>query len=143
MNRLLFFLFLLVSSPSFSQKPPVTHVITHNRKTVVCNASKGSEPYAKWGVFPNQNYPVRKIMMNVTLGSPDSLLTAHWDYLDHIFIRRQGGSNGKPLNFVIGRMLTPYGSIYNKGWSWKWQVDVTDFSPYLRDSVEIEYIHSG
>jgi len=40
-------------------------------------------------------------------------------------------------------MLTPYGSIYNKGWNWKWEVDVTDFSPYLRDSVEIEYIHSG
>ncbi len=143
MIRIILLLLILVSSVSFAQKPGITHVITHNREMVVCNASKGSEPYAKWGVFPNQNYQVRKIMMNVTLGSPDSLLTAHWDYLDHIFIRRQGGSKGKPLNFEIGRMLTPYGSIYNKGWSWKWQVDVTDFSPYLRDSVEIEYIHSG
>lgn len=40
-------------------------------------------------------------------------------------------------------MLTPYGSIYGKGWRWKWDVDVTDFAPFLRDSVEIEYIHTG
>ena len=143
MARFFFLLLIFVSSASIAQKPVITHVVTHNRKTVVCNASKGSEPYSQWGVFPQQNYPIRKIMMNVILGSPDSLLTAHWDYLDHIFIRRQGGINGKRVNFEIGRMLTPYGSIYNKGWSWKWEVDVTDFSPLLRDSVEIEYIHSG
>ena len=143
MSRIFSLLLVLVTSVSFAQKPLITHVVTHNRNTVVCNASKGSEPYARWGAFPTPGYPIRKIMMNVTLGSPDSLLTAHWDYLDHIFLRRQGGANGKLVNFEMGRMLTPYGSIYNKGWSWKWQVDVTDFSPYLRDSVEIEYIHSG
>ena len=143
MTRIFFLFLILVSSVSFAQKPVITHLITHNRNTIVCNSSKGSEPYARWGVFPSPGYPVRKVMMNVTLGSPDSLFTAHWDYLDHIFLRRQGGLNGKPVNFEIGRMLTPYGSIFNKGWSWKWQVDVTDFSPWLRDSVEIEYIHSG
>ena len=40
-------------------------------------------------------------------------------------------------------MLTLYGSIFGKGWSWKWQVDVTDFAPFLRDSVEVEYNHTG
>ena len=126
-----------------AQKPVTSHVVTHNRATIICDPSKGENPYPAWGVFPAGNYPVRKITMHVTLGSPDHLNTAHWDYLDHIVLRRKGGANGTELNYELGRMLTPYGSIYNKGWNWKWQVDVTDFAPYLRDSVEVVYIHSG
>ncbi len=140
----LFFIFILFGAlDCYAQKSIEIHVVTHNRRTVVCNPSTGSKSYPGWGVFPSEGIPVRKIVMNVTLGSPDSLLTAHWDYLDHITLRRQGGKNGKSVDYEIGRMLTPYGSIYNKGWSWKWEVDVTDFSPFLRDSVEIEYNHSG
>ena len=40
-------------------------------------------------------------------------------------------------------MLTPYGSNFKEGWSYTWKVDVTDFETFLRDSVEIEYIHTG
>ncbi|HMR85067.1 MAG TPA: peptide-N-glycosidase F-related protein [Niabella sp.] len=126
-----------------AQKPVTSHVVTHNRATIICDPSKGENPYPAWGVFPAGNYPVRKITMHVTLGSPDHLNTAHWDYLDHIVLRRKGGANGTELNYELGRMLTPYGSIYNKGWNWKWQGGVTDFAPYLRDSVEVVYIHSG
>ncbi|MFT4095225.1 MAG: peptide-N-glycosidase F-related protein [Niabella sp.] len=126
-----------------AQNPVTSHVVTHNRATIICDPSKGENPYPAWGVFPKSNYPVRKITMHVTLGSPDKLNTAHWDYLDHIVLRRKGGANGAVLDYELGRMLTPYGSIYNKGWSWKWQVDVTDFAPYLRDSVEVVYTHSG
>ncbi|ULT22594.1 hypothetical protein KUH03_24920 [Sphingobacterium sp. E70] len=89
------------------------------------------------GVFPKAEYPVRKITMHVTLGSPDSLNTAHWDYLDHIVLRRKGGAKGKALNYELGRMLTPYGSIYNKGWNWKWQVDVTDFAPFCEIALRL------
>ncbi len=142
MIRFLFLVLTLVSSICLAQKPQVNHVVTHNRTTVVCDPS-GSKPFPGWGIFPSPEFPIRKIVMNVTLGSPDSLLTAHWDYLDHIYLRRQGGVKGKSIDYEIGRMLTPYGSIYNKGWSWKWEVDVTDFAPFLRDSVEIEYVHSG
>lgn len=134
---------LLATLQPFAQQPPVTHVITHNRTTIVCDPAKGEKAYPKWGVFPAANFPVRKIMMKLTLGSPDSILTAHWDYLDHITIRRKAGVNGKPLNYELGRMLTPYGSVFGKGWHWQWEVDVTDFAPFLRDSVEIEYTHSG
>lgn len=126
-----------------AQKPLVKHVITHNRTTIVCDASKGSKSFPKWGVFPTKDFPVRKIMMKVTLGSPDSLMTAHWDYLDHITLRRKGGVQSKSLDYELGRMLTPYGSVFGKGWSWQWEVEVTDFAPFLRDSVEIEYNHSG
>lgn len=126
-----------------AQQATTSHVITHQRKTIVCDAQKGENSYPAWGVFPKENDPIRKVTMFVTLGSPDSLRTAHWDYLDHIILRRKGGKDGPALNYELGRMLTPYGSIYNKGWSWKWQVDVTDFAPFLRDSVEIVYTHSG
>lgn len=126
-----------------AQQATTSHVITHQRKTIVCDAQKGENSYPAWGVFPKENHPIRKITMFVTLGSPDSLRTAHWDYLDHIILRRKGGKDGPALNYELGRMLTPYGSIYNTGWSWKWQVDVTDFAPFLRDSVEIVYTHSG
>jgi len=143
MIRTLFFLLFLSSISCFAQQPTVKHVVTHNRTTVVCDASKGLKSYPKWGVFPSEKFPIRKIVMHVTLGSPDSLLTAHWDYLDHITLRRKGGKKGKSLDYELGRMLTPYGSVYNKGWSWKWKVDVSDFSPFLRDSVEVEYAHSG
>ncbi len=143
MRRFLMILLTLAAVNGFAQKPVVLHVTPFNRKTIVTNPSTGNHPYFGWGVFPATSFPIRKIVMNVTLGSPDSLLTAHWDYLDHITLRRQGGANGKSLNYELGRMLTPYGSIYGKGWSWKWEVDVTDFAPFLRDSVEVEYNHSG
>ncbi|MCD2424482.1 hypothetical protein LQ567_17005 [Niabella pedocola] len=142
--KLVFFLLLTAASMvATAQKAAVSHVITHNRATIICDPSKGEKAYPSWGVFPAEKVPVRKVTMHLTLGSPDSLLTAHWDYLDHIVLRRKGGTDGPQLNYELGRMLTPYGSVYNKGWSWKWQVDVTDFSPWLRDSVEIVYTHTG
>ena len=142
MKRIILLLLILASATCFAQKPQVIHVVTHNHTTIVCDPS-GSKPFPGWGVFPSSTFPIRKIVMNVTLGSPDSLNTAHWDYLDHIYLRRMGGVKGKSIDYEIGRMLTPYGSIFNKGWSWKWEVDVTDFAPFLRDSVKIEYVHSG
>ncbi len=119
------------------------HVIPFNRETITTNPAKGTNSYFSWGVFPKKEMPVRRILMHVTLGTPDSLPTAHWDYCDHIRIRRTGNENGKDLKYEIGRMLTPYGSIYSKGWDFTWTVDVTDFSMLLRDSVEIEYEHTG
>lgn len=81
MIRILLLLIVFGSATCLAQKPQVNHVIKHNRTTVVCNCNPatGSKSYAKWGVFPSIDFPVRKTVMNVTLGSPDSLLTAHWD----------------------------------------------------------------
>lgn len=143
MKKITVLFFICISTALVAQKPLVKHVITHNRSTIVCDPSKGSKPFPKWAVFPAKDFSVRKIMMKVTLGSPDSLMTAHWDYLDHITLRRVGGVQSKSLNYELGRMLTPYGSVFGKGWNWQWEVDVTDFAPYLRDSVEVEYNHSG
>jgi len=118
-------------------------VKTHNRVTVVTNPKLGVNPFTRWGVFPAKDVSVRRIVLHLTLGTPDSLPTAHWDYCDHIWLRRQGGKNSDSLNLELARMLTPYGSMYTKGWQFDWSVDITDFAPWLRDSVEIEYLHSG
>lgn len=143
MKRSILLLLSLAGISLLAQQPQVTHVLTHQRTTIVTDPSKGENPYPGWGVFPSGETDIRKILMHVTLGSPDSMPTAHWDYRDHIHILRTGGSSGKSLNLEIGRMLTPYGSTFSKGWEFTWTIDVTDFAMVLRDSVEIEYIHSG
>lgn len=134
---------VIICFGAVAQKPVITHINTHDRSTIICDPITAANPYPAWAVFPSKDESIRKVTMHVTLGSPDSLNTAHWDYLDHIILRRKGGKNSPELNYELSRMLTPYGSIYNKGWSWKWQVDVTDFAPLLRDSVEIVYVHTG
>jgi hypothetical protein len=123
--------------------PDTIHVITHNREVVVTDPSQGINPYPRWGVFPDKDVPVRKIMMHVTFGCPDSLRCADWDYLDHIILERKGGMEGEQLGWEIGRIITPYGGFYGRDWQFSWEVDVTDFSLVLRDSAEISYIHSG
>lgn len=118
-------------------------VTTHDHMTIVCNPNKGNNPFPAWGVFPSKEESVRRIFMEVALGHPDSINIAHWDYLDPIRIKRVGGIKGDTLDLEIGKMLTPYGSNFKKDWRWHWRIDVTDFANVLRDSVEIEYNHTG
>lgn len=139
----LYIILLLAFYPLYNVNgQEIRHVITHQRVTVTTHPS-GTKTYVGWGKFPPVTEEIRKVLMHVTLGCPDSLPCAHWDYLDPIRILRKGGVKGENLGYEIGRMLTPYGSIYNKGWEFTWQVDVTDFTPVLRDSVEIAYTHTG
>lgn len=119
------------------------HVVSHNRETVVTDPAKGIKHFPRWANFPLKPEEVRKIMLKVTFASPDSMRCADWDYSDRISIRRKGGKKGKDLNYELARMLTPYGGAFTKDWKFQWEVDVTDFAVLLRDSVEIEYTHSG
>lgn len=119
------------------------HVITHNKEIIVTDPSQGNNYYKRWGVFPEKNIPVRKITLHVKFSCPDSMRCADWDYLDFIKIKRAGGKSGEDKDFEIARMLTPYGGAFAKDWKFNWEVDVTDFSLLLRDSVEIEYNHTG
>lgn len=120
-----------------------THVTTHDAVTIFTNPQTGTNSFTAWGVFPAKDKEIRRIVLNLTLAHPKDRAIAHWDYLDHVYIVRTGGVEGDTLKYEIGRMLTPYGSNFKEGWSFTWQVDVTDFSPFLRDSVEIEYVHTG
>lgn len=114
-----------------------------DRETIVTDPSKGTNNYRKWAVFPSHKQEFRKMVMKVTMGCPDTMRCADWDYMDRISLRRKGGVSGKDENYELGRMLTPYGGAFPKGWNFTWQVDVTDFSLLLRDSVEVEYTHNG
>ena len=140
-NILLIIFFIVFANKAFSQTS--TNIISHDEITIVTDPSKGINSFVKWAEFPVEDKEVRRITMNVTLAYPDDRPIAHWDYMDRIKILRQGGKDGELLDFEIGRMLTPYGSNFKEDWSYTWKVDVTDFQAFLRDSVEIEYIHSG
>ncbi len=120
-----------------------TNVITHNAVTIFTNPNTGTNSFTAWGVFPAEEREIRRLVLNLTLAHPKDRAIAHWDYLDHVNILRVGGLKGDTLNYEIGRMLTPYGSNFKEDWSFTWQVDVTDFAAFLRDSVEIEYVHTG
>lgn len=41
------------------------HVITHNKETVVTDPAKGFNYYNRWGVFPDKNVSIRKIVLHV------------------------------------------------------------------------------
>lgn len=143
LKKYLFFLLLVIPICVKGQTSDTLHVITHNRETVVTNPSVGENFYKRWGVFPSANMPIRKVTMYVKFACPDTMRCADWDYSDRITIRRTGGVKGISQDYEIGRMLTPYGGAFGKNWHFEWQLDVTDFSLLLRDSVEIEYNHTG
>ncbi|WP_423148572.1 peptide-N-glycosidase F-related protein [Rubrolithibacter danxiaensis] len=138
-----FVCFLLILFTITSRAADTLHVVTHNKLTIVTDPAKGFKIYKAWGKFPSANVPIRKIKLKVRLGCPDSMRCADWDYKDHITIRRKGGINGVSQDYEIARMLTPYGGAFSKDWNFTWEVDITDFSMLLRDSVEIEYNHTG
>lgn len=131
---------LLLGLRSFAAD--TTHVVVSYDK-VVTDPSKGENYYSRWTRFPDKNFPVRKIMLYVKFGCPDSMRCADWDYSDRIVLKKQGGQNTPILDYTLAQMLTPYGGAFSKGWHFIWQVDVTDLSLILRDSVEIEYMHAG
>lgn len=145
MKSILFtFLFLSCSVPLLWSKTGDTiRVVSHHQTIVVTDPATGVKAYRNWAVFPAAKLPVRRINLVVRFGCPDTMRCADWDYMDHIYIRRRGGVAGQSLDYPIGRMLTPYGGAFGKNWRFEWRADITDFSSLLRDSVEVEYEHTG
>ncbi len=135
----LFILAVFALQTAFAQ----TKVTTHYEILINTDPSQGVKSFVKWGEFPSTDKEIRRIVMNLTLAYPKDRAIAHWDYMDRVKILRQGGKNGKKINYEIVRMLTPYGSNFKEGWRYTWSIDVTDFQAFLRDSVELEYVHSG
>ena len=136
-------LVIIILSSVFQLYAQSENVLVHDKLLINTNRKKGVKSFKEWGVFPSKGKDIRRITMNLTLAYPADRAIAHWDYMDRVKILRQGGLKGKDLDIEIGRMLTPYGSNFKEGWSYTWSIDVTDFQAFLRDSVEIEYLHSG
>ncbi len=87
--------------------------------------------------------PYRKITAFITLQCPDGMKCGAWDYIDAVILRRLGGARGEDKKLEMVRMLTPYGGWFDDQWRFTWQQDITDWGIALRDSVEIEYQHTG
>jgi hypothetical protein len=124
-------------------RPDTIRITSHNRQYITTNPSTGTNAYSNWAVYPGRDTSYRKIILQVTFECPEKLMCAEWDYLDRVFIRRTNGLKGDSVNLEIARMLTPYGRRFTPDWKFSWQVDVTDFSAFLHDSAEIEYVHTG
>ena len=137
-------LILLVFSLSISAAPgDTTHVITHNQVVVVTNPSTGANSYKAWGVFPTTTTNFRKVYVTMSYKCPPGMNCGEWDYIDQIKVRRKGGVTGQDDNTEIVRFITPYGNTFNSAWSFRWHTEITDYVDMLRDSVEIDYVHTG
>src|SRR5690606_27900363 len=138
-QKLLFLLagFILIQKNLKAQA--TKNIISHNKETIVTDPSKGETSYKRWAVFPQKSEEIRQIFLNLTIECPDNMRCADWDYVDHIKVRQKNDT----INYEIARMLTPYGGRFQKDWRFDWKVDITDFSPILRDSLEVDYIHTG
>jgi hypothetical protein len=115
------------------------YVRSHERATIVTDPAVGVRSFPSRVRFPARTVDLRQVLLTVTFACPDSLRCAEWDYLDHILLHPLGTTD----TLELARMLTPYGGFFKNPWSFSWQVDVTDLSPLLRDSVEVIYEHSG
>ncbi|NNG10577.1 MAG: peptide-N-glycosidase [Arenibacter sp.] len=135
-----YFLFIgLIMAYSGLRAQLTESIISHNQETIVTDPSKGANSYKRWTVFPSKDRDIRQIILNLTFECPDKMRCADWDYVDHIKVRQKNDS----VSYEIARMLTPYGGRFQEDWRFDWKVDITDFSPILRDSLEVDYIHTG
>lgn len=136
--------FLGVSAPEIlAATGDTVHVITHNQQVVVTNPGSGSNPYPAWAVFPPASTKYRKVVVHMSYRCPNGQACGEWDYLDYVFLRRQGGVASPSKNMEIVRFITPYGNSFSQTWKAEFQIDITDYQMFLHDSVEIEYIHTG
>ncbi len=142
-NLLLLFVCFCLLENVFAVPGDTLHVIPHNKTLMKTDPARGTNEVRKWAVFPSSKTNYRKIIANITLQCPDGMKCGAWDYIDYVILRKKGSEQSQPLNLEMVRMLTPYGGWFDSTWKFTWQQDVTDWGLLLRDSVEIEYQHTG
>lgn len=140
---IIFFIFVVMAGCIYAQQGKKIHVISHNKVMMVTNPSKGINSEYRWARFPGLKTPFRKIVLNITYQCPDSLHCGEWDYVDGVFLTQSKNMHLPTNRIELARIITPYGWRFDNKWKFTWQVDITDFSLFLRDSVEIELYHSG
>ncbi len=118
-------------------------VKTHVNQLIRTDPGVGYTAYKSWGVFPAQGSNIHKVMMKLSFKCPSGENCGEWDYLNYVYLRRKGGLDSTSLNIELARFITPYGNSFSAAWKSDWMIDVTDFEGLLRDSVEIEYQHTG
>ncbi len=143
MKNGLFYFLLLLTFTLTANPGDTTHVKSHNQVTVVTDPNTGANGYKAWAVFPSNSLSVRKVIATLSYKCAPGMACGAWDYIDNVFIRRTGGQNQPSKNIEAVRFITPYGNQFSSTWTFSWHMDITDYAMFLRDSVEIEYIHTG
>jgi hypothetical protein len=141
--KALFFLLSVCSINAHAGNGDTITVVSHNEVFVVTNPSTGSNSYPQWATFPSAGVDYRKIILTLNHKCPPGMPCGEWDYIDNIYIRRVGSMNATSSDIELARYITPYGNSFNQSWGSSWTFDASDFAPFLHDSVEIEYIHTG
>ncbi|MDQ1265650.1 MAG: C-terminal target protein, partial [Bacteroidota bacterium] len=112
-----------------------------------------------WFTFPSAGTGFEKVLMNYKLKCPKGSPCGEWDYIAYVFVKqffKFDTTYPTPANPVITktrvyysdsttvtesteimRYITPYGNGLNLGSGYVWVIDVTDFLPFLSDSVYI------
>tara|TARA_R110002049_G_scaffold143133_1_gene305115 strand:- start:4366 stop:6276 length:1911 start_codon:yes stop_codon:yes gene_type:complete len=138
-KKVLFLLIGLIWALQSSNAQFKENITSHKQEIIVTDPSKGENSYKRWVTFPSKDKEIRQVMLNLTFECPNNMRCADWDYVDHIKVRPKNDT----VSYEIARMLTPYGGRFQQDWQFDWKVDITDFSPILRDSLEVDYIHTG
>ena len=126
----------------YAEAGDTTEIITHQDVLIQTDPSKGRTDYYGWGAFPKEgNY--QRMYAELSFECPDGLKCGEWDYLNYIYLRTRKGEHNDTLNWEIMRFITPYGFSFNSRWKHTWRFDITDFESLFRDSVEIQYRHTG
>lgn len=119
------------------------HVVSHRQVKVLTDPTKGTNSYPRWTEFPSKDIEFRKVVLFVTYQCPDGLKCGEWDYIDGVYLRRLGDENSPSRDIEIARLISPYGARFDSTWSFTWHLDITDYSLFLHDSVEVDFVHTG
>jgi len=143
MRNFIFLVLTTVSVHLLAANGDTIFVKTHTDVHIETNPSVGNTKYPAWAKFPDASKTFNKVILKLTFQCPTGENCGEWDYLNYIYLRRTGGVSGVSKDIEISRYITPYGNSYTSTWKGDWLLDLTDFEGLLRDSVEIEYIHTG
>ncbi|MFH2036328.1 MAG: peptide-N-glycosidase F-related protein [Candidatus Zixiibacteriota bacterium] len=116
---------------------------SHDNVFVITDPSKGYNDYSNKTVFPSDVMEYRKVVINVTYACPDSLHCGEWDYIDNVYLRQINNKGKDTLDMELARLISPYGWWFDSDWSFGWNIDLTDFSHLLHDTVEVIFRHGG
>lgn len=116
---------------------------THENVIIRTNPAVGHTAYTTWAVFPSSSVSIHKAVLKMSFRCPPGENCGEWDYLNYIYLRRKGSVFNPSMDIELARFITPYGNGLNQSWSAAWDVEITDFEGLLRDSVEMEYRHTG
>lgn len=139
-KRLLLACLVLTAGRVLAHDGDTTRVVTHDAVRVVTDPTKGVNAYPRWALFPSTRTSFRSAVMSVTYQCPDTQRCGEWDYVDQVRLLRAGGEG---VDVELARLISPYGSRFTPDWKFSWRVDVSEFLPLLRDSVEIAFVHGG